>query len=468
MIKQNIPTLRKVIMGVDLCFVAGCFILGWHISSTRSIVDPLLTYLGYLPFLILIWGIMLNFVNLYDSFRVKNILDVVLGLLEAAFFLMAFLGSYFYIFKIKEINPGVILFTVCLTAGVLIFEKVCLLFFFRYVRAKGYNYKVVVIVGAGKRVRQFVNLINKHKEWGFKILGIVDKDEERVGDAVGELKIIGSFKDVSDIIHNNVVDQVVFVVPHSWLGEIEPVMKACEIEGIQTSIAMDYFELKLSKAKQVDLPGFPLLTFESTSDKTFQLIIKNVSDIIFSAVFLILLVPFFCLIALVIKLTSPGPVLFSQERCGVNGRRFMLTKFRTMVVDAESQLKHLQKHNEMGGPAFKMKDDPRVTTAGRFLRRLSLDELPQLWNVFCGDMSVVGPRPPLPSEVEGYDNWQRRRLSMKPGLTCLWQVNGRNKIKDFNEWKKLDLEYIDNWSLGRDIKIFLKTVPVVLFGIGAK
>jgi exopolysaccharide biosynthesis polyprenyl glycosylphosphotransferase len=233
-------------------------------------------------------------------------------------------------------------------------------------------------------------------------------------------------------------------------------------------VAVDYFELKFSRGKQTDMYGFPMMTFDSTPDKIGHLFIKRIFDVIISGLALVLLFPFFLIISIVIKLTSDGSVFFRQERCGLYGRKFNLYKFRTMVKDAEQKLDELRKHNEMAGPVFKMSNDPRLVPMGVFLRRFSIDELPQLWNVFRGDMSLVGPRPPLPKEVKEYDYWQRRRLSMKPGLSCLWQIKGRNKITDFNEWMKLDLEYIDKWSLGLDLNILLRTIPVVLFGVGAK
>jgi exopolysaccharide biosynthesis polyprenyl glycosylphosphotransferase len=197
-----------------------------------------------------------------------------------------------------------------------------------------------------------------------------------------------------------------------------------------------------------------------------QLFIKRGVDIIVSSTGLLVLSPLFLLVGFIIKLSSRGPVLFTQYRAGLNGRKFTLYKFRTMYNDAYKKLSDVEKLNEMDGPVFKIKNDPRVTPFGRFLRKFSIDELPQLYNVFIGHMSLVGPRPPLPKEVDQYELWQRRRLSMRPGLTCLWQIRGRNKV-DFNQWMKLDLEYIDTWSLKLDFYILVKTVPVVLFGIGA-
>ncbi|HOU36535.1 MAG TPA: sugar transferase, partial [Candidatus Omnitrophota bacterium] len=271
-----------------------------------------------------------------------------------------------------------------------------------------------------------------------------------------------------DIIHNQVIDEIIFVVPRSWLNKIEDIMYLCEAEGLRIHIAVDYFELKFSRGRLSELDRFPLLTFSSTPARLGSLVCKRIFDVLISAAILLLSLPLFVAVAILIKLTSDGPVFFKQKRVGLNGRIFRLYKFRTMVRDAELKLQELMPHNEMHGPVFKMSNDPRITPVGRVLRKFSIDELPQFWNVLTGTMSVVGPRPPLPSEVKQYDSWQRRRLSMRPGITCLWQVSGRNRIVDFAKWVKMDLDYIDEWSFWLDMKIFFKTIPVVIFGIGAK
>ncbi|NLF25519.1 MAG: exopolysaccharide biosynthesis polyprenyl glycosylphosphotransferase, partial [Deltaproteobacteria bacterium] len=200
----------------------------------------------------------------------------------------------------------------------------------------------------------------------------------------------------------------------------------------------------------------------------WELGLKRVFDVVVSALLLVVCSPLFAVIALLVRITSPGPVFFVQKRVGLNGRLFNMYKFRSMHSTAESELEALKAQNEMSGPAFKLKNDPRVTALGRFLRRFSLDELPQLWNVFKGEMSLVGPRPPVPGEVNAYARRYRRRLSMRPGMTCTWQVSGRNEIKDFDSWVKLDLEYIDNWSFWQDIRLLLRTIPAVLSGVGAR
>jgi exopolysaccharide biosynthesis polyprenyl glycosylphosphotransferase len=228
----------------------------------------------------------------------------------------------------------------------------------------------------------------------------------------------------------------------------------------------DFISTLLSRTYASDVDGIPILTFSSASHTPGLILIKRMMDVVGSAIALALFSPLMLAIAVAIKITSRGPILHRQVRSGLNGRRFVLLKFRSMHQAAEREQPSLAGRNEASGPVFKMRNDPRVTAVGRHLRRLSLDELPQLWNVLKGDMSLVGPRPPIPMEVERYRRWQRRRLSMKPGLTCLWQINGRSKL-DFDTWMRLDMEYIDNWSLSLDVRILLRTIPVVMFARGA-
>jgi len=313
-------------------------------------------------------------------------------------------------------------------------------------------------------------MIKQHSDWGIKAIGFVDDDISKIsGGTIYGYKVLGTLDDIPSILHNNVIDEVLFVVPRAWLSKIEKIiLYVSEVEGIKVSVAIDLFDHHLSKIKYSFLGTLPLLTFNRTPDELIQLLIKRLFDLFFSFIAIIVLSPVFLITAIIVKVSSKGPVFFRQQRCSLNGRRFTVYKFRTMVVDAEAKLKELLLFNEMQGPAFKMENDPRVTKLGKFLRKSSIDELPQFWNVFKGDMSFVGPRPPMPAEVDKYEPWQRRRLTMRPGITCLWQAFGRNKINNFDEWMKLDLEYIDNWSLWFDFKILLKTIPIVLFGTGAK
>ncbi len=244
-------------------------------------------------------------------------------------------------------------------------------------------------------------------------------------------------------------------------------MLLCEEQGVNVRVVLNFFPNRISKLAVEDLEGIPMLAFSSAPSAMAPLAGKRVFDVVVSALALLLMSPLLILIAIAIKLDSPGPVFFRQRRVGLSGREFRLYKFRSMSHDAEARLSELRSRNEMDGPVFKMRDDPRVTRVGRLLRKTSLDEFPQFLNVLRGEMSVVGPRPPLPSEVRLYERWQRRRLSVKPGITCTWQVSGRNEI-DFARWMDLDLHYIDNWSLWHDLKIVLLTIPAVVFGRGAR
>jgi exopolysaccharide biosynthesis polyprenyl glycosylphosphotransferase len=420
-----------------------------------------------LPVLVVLWGASFYFLGMYRSFRLKKMSEIVTIILQSALISFVLFGSVTYLFRIEDVSRGLVFLIFILTTGVIGVEKAMLRHLFYHLRKKGFNFSNIIVVGTNKRARQFVRQVTRHKEFGLKIVGIVDDGVDK-GETVEGYAVLGGLTHIPEILRNQAVDYVFFIVPRSMLSHIEEPILYCEKVGATVSVAVDLFELQFTTGKEGSFFGMPLITFESTSDKVFQLLLKRVFDFIIAGLALAVLSPVFFLVSLLVKMTSPGPVFFSQTRSGLNGRKFKLYKFRTMVQDAEKKLEELRKHNEMQGPVFKMENDPRITGVGRALRKLSIDELPQLWNVFRGDMSLVGPRPPIPREVEQYDHWQRRRLSMRPGITCIWQVSGRNKITDFNEWMKLDLQYIDTWSFWLDLKILFQTVPVVLFAVGAK
>ncbi len=292
-------------------------------------------------------------------------------------------------------------------------------------------------------------------------------------EVVGELSLGETpVQKLEDLLHEHSANGVIISARHTYFEQVEAAIKTCELEGIEAWLVADFFGTQISRARFDELLGYPLLVFRSTPETSWQGVAKHLMDFAGALLLLILLtivVPVIPLIALAIKLTSPGPVFFRQQRSGLNGAPFTLYKFRTMVTNAE-QFKHeLEAMNEMSGPVFKVTNDPRITSFGKFLRKYSLDELPQLYNVLRTEMSLVGPRPLPVDEVKRFDNLaHRRRLSVKPGLTCLWQISGRNQISDFKDWVRLDLEYIDNWSLWLDLKILIRTIPAVLIGTGAK
>ena len=271
------------------------------------------------------------------------------------------------------------------------------------------------------------------------------------------------------LLHEHAVNGVILSGRHSSFDQIEEAVRACELEGVEAWLVADFFKMQISRASFDDLYGWPVLVFRSTPEASWQSVLKMVLDYVGALLLLIILAVPLSIIALLVKFTSPGPILFRQKRSGLNGQPFTIFKFRTMVSNAEQLKAELSAMNEMTGPVFKVSQDPRITSIGRLLRKFSVDEFPQLLNVLKGEMSLVGPRPlPVDEVRQFYDLAHRRRLSVKPGLTCLWQISGRNNVNDFKDWVRLDLEYIDNWSLWLDIKILWLTVPIVLTGTGAK
>lgn len=468
MLKEKATVFRKLMICADLCIVILSFFLGYFLRGKLNGVAPLASYIVFLPVLIFLWGCLLYAFGMYGSFRTRTLVASAFIILKSSIAGFVFFGMFLYVFKFQDISRLLIGFIFTVTAVLILVEKLILILLFRFIRRRGMNVRSILVVGTGRRAQHFLGLLEQHTEWGLKVIGLIDDDESMVNREICGSKVLGTFKDAPQIIRDYVIDEVIFIVPRSWLNRIEELMHLCESEGLKVHVAVDYFNLKISRAKVSEIHGFPLLSFESTSDRLWHLVVKRIMDITLSLTSLLILSPVLVITALLIKLTSPGPVFFRQERCGLNGRRFTLYKFRTMVKGAETKLSELLNYNEMDGPVFKMANDPRITPIGRLLRKFSIDELPQLWNVFKGNMSLVGPRPPLPQEVKKYDDWQRRRLSMRPGITCLWQTNGRNHITDFEQWTKMDLEYIDQWSLGLDCKVLLKTVPAVISGKGAK
>ncbi len=415
---------------------------------------------------IVFWLTFMAMLGAYTDFRTRPFLQIVWIIIRAGLFVTLALGSVVFLTKMTLTSRLFIITLVSISAIALMLEKKLILMILEFLRQSGYNSVNLLIVGTGKRAQQFIDTVQTHSKWGLNIVGLVDDEPGKVGTYVKGFKVLGRLKDIPRLLHDYVIDNVVFVVPRRWLGKIEEAIIACENEGVGAYISIDLYNTKISRLKQSNLGEFPLLEFETVPAKEWELFIKRVVDVILSVLGIIVAAPLFILIGIGIKLSSKGPIFFKQERCGLNGRRFTLYKFRTMRVGADIVKKELERKNEMRGPVFKIKHDPRVYPFGRFLRKTSMDELPQLFNVLKGDMSIVGPRPPLPVEVDMYEIWQRRRLSLKPGLTCIWQVSGRNDI-DFEEWMRMDLDYIDNWSFWLDLKIMFKTIFVVLFGYGA-
>lgn len=326
--------------------------------------------------------------------------------------------------------------------------------------------RFVMVVGLGERARRLGEALERSAEYGVRLKGFVaDAPDSPAEIRLGADYPVFPLAELPAILRGHVIDEIIFAVDSQKLSDLEEVFLFCDEEGVRTRVAVDFFPHVNSDIYLERLAFTPLLTFSAAPHDEIRLMAKRAIDVLLAAAGLVVLAPFMLLVALLIRLTSPGPVIFHHTRCGLNGRRFTFYKFRSMCAGADV-LRPSVEHMSQRTTAIKIPGDPRLTPIGRYLRKFSIDEWPQLWNVLKGDMSLVGPRPAVPSEVDQYQCWQRRRLRMRPGLTCLWALAGRDDV-DFETWMKLDMQYIDNWSLGLDCKILLLTIPRVLTGRGA-
>lgn len=475
MLKERAKAIAYWVWTTDLVLTALAFLLAWWLRSQLAPqlaprlfpteLYPLSRYLGLLPLVLVIWTLLLVTREAYTSRRTVALASELWQVVQVVAAGTLILAAAGWLLRLDFVSRPFLVLFASLNLLFLAAEKLVLRLAARRVRARGYNYRTLLIVGINPRAEEVARIIDEHPHWGLKLTGFVAPNGGHGGTFAG-LPVLGSADDLPQILQQEVVDEVIFVLSRRQLEEFEESFLLCSELGIRARVAL-YFPHMKARVVLEELEGIPLLTFTNTPGAPFPLFLKRLGDVTVSLLGMVLTAPLLPVIATAVKLSSRGPVLYSQQRCGLNGRRFTLHKFRTMYVGSDRKMEEVAHLNEVDGPAFKARRDPRVTPVGRVLRRLSLDELPQLVNVLRGDMSLVGPRPPLPDEVQHYQRWQRRRLSMKPGITGLWQVSGRAGLDDFNRWIALDLAYIDQWSLWLDLKILLKTVPAVLSTRGA-
>ncbi|HLF55936.1 MAG TPA: sugar transferase [Thermoanaerobaculia bacterium] len=483
MLKQQARLVAGLVILADLALVSGAFLAAHAVRShfapaiglgERSPgLYPLDRYLPLLPLALAIWGILLWSTGRYRSHRRVPLLEEASALVRVNLLAAAAFALSVWFFRLDErllgsdrISRSWIALFALISFLALAAEKLALRLAARRIRERGLNFRTIVIVGTGPTAGSIAEAILDHRWWGYRLLGVLAAEDaaEPVDPRAGPL--LGCARDLERLMADNVIDEVVFAVPPRDVARFENLVFTLQDQGILVRFALDLLPHSRTRVELEELEGVPFLSFSTSPSGVLPLAFKRAMDLALSFVLLALALPVIFLVALTIKLSAGGAVLFRQRRCGLNGRVFTLYKFRTMDADAEGRRIEVEHLNEMGGPVFKARNDPRVTRLGRVLRKFSLDELPQLWNVLRGDMSLVGPRPPIPDEVARYERWQRRRLAMKPGLTGLWQVSGRNEV-DFERWMALDLQYIDNWSPWLDLKILARTVPVVLSGRGA-
>jgi len=474
--------LRSLIFALyDLVLTALAFPLAYLLRTyllprlaARWVELPAMFPFGdYWPLLVgmlLIWPVAGYLLRVYHGVEWRDLRQMLRDVTQVVSVGVVATLAGLYLFKLDYISR---LFVLCIgmVAWVLLaVGRWLLLTVGAWLREKLERYHYSLIVGTGPEAGELAKLIEAGEPLGLRLVGFVHAGEGSPPTAAPvELRRtypVLPLADVPAILHQRVVDEVLFAVGKEDLERLEPLLLRCEEEGVKTRVQLQFLPRTFSRVYLENLRHVPLLTFASTPENELHLFVKRAADVLLASLLLVLLSPLLLLLALLVKLTSSGPILYRQRRCGLGGRQFTLYKFRSMIAGAEQQRAELEALRERAGPAFKMADDPRCTPLGRWMRKFSLDELPQLWNILRGDMSFVGPRPPLPEEVNRYEPWQRRRLRMRPGLTCLWVLEGRSQLS-FERWMRLDLAYIDTWSLWLDLKIFLKTIPRVLSGRGA-
>jgi exopolysaccharide biosynthesis polyprenyl glycosylphosphotransferase len=370
-----------------------------------------------------------------------------------------------YLLRLDLSRPFLILFTLFAAFLVFVF-RLASRRLVGLIRREFGALRYVLVVGLGPRARRLGLNLESSADQGIRLKGFLSLDGETAPVRLAAAAYpVFPISDLAAMLRQEVIDEVVFAVDSDALQSLEDVFLQCDEEGVRTRVAVDFFPHVNSEMYLERLGSIPLLTFSAAPDDEVRLFLKRVIDFSIAAVGLVVLSPLFLFIAVLVRLTSPGPAIFRQQRCGLNGRLFTFYKFRSMVRDAEARRAEVL-HMSQRSTATKIPNDPRLTPVGGFLRRFSIDELPQLFNVLRGDMSLVGPRPAIPEEVAQYQVWQRRRLRMRPGLTCIWALNGRDAV-DFDTWMKMDMQYIDNWSLGLDWQIIFRTIPQVVLGKGA-
>jgi exopolysaccharide biosynthesis polyprenyl glycosylphosphotransferase len=464
MIRRHLMTLRAGLMLLDGVIAVGVFVAVATIRFRDGGMGTLLEALGLelLPAALLwavIWVTALWLAGLYRLDVRWRIWTEVRDVSRATLVVVAVILSTLFLVKGTDVSRLFLVLLFVAQPAVTLAGRLILRRIFERNRSRGRDPRYMLVAGTGTLAQSFADRVESHPGLGLRIIGHLTAPGET--ESVVTRPILGTISDIEDIFHSQVVDEVAVCLPPTAAHYLEPITGLAAGEGKTVRVPVDPVEEVLPGAVQEEFDGFLVRSLVHDGQREVGLFLKRVMDIIGSAVGLIVFSPLLIGAAIAIYLTDGAPILFRQERVGLHGRPFTMLKFRTMVRDAEEQLDELMEFNERSGAAFKMEDDPRITGVGRFLRRTSLDELPQFWNVLTGSMSLVGPRPPLPREVAEYDIWHRRRLSMKPGITGLWQIEARHE-PDFDRWVEHDLIYIDGWSIWLDVKILLRTVPALL------
>lgn len=473
MIRERINLILKLYSLLDLSVIALAFPAAYFLRNQFSSLSgipslmPLPEYLPLLGFILPIWMGLLFLNKAYSSHRGRSYLPLLWTIVKTNLGGVSVLSLLFFTLKLHLFNRSLVFLFVLVCTALLTAEKIAVVKWLEYIRKQGKNLKRVLIIGTDSRVQVIIKRIEQHPETGFFITGLLSEYPDELYHKVYGYNVIGEFQDLGRVLHEEIIDEVICAIPIFALHKIQPSLDICEQMGINCRIVLDTHNYSSTFKMFVDdILDLPLISFSYREKQFLSLGVKRLMDVVVSASCLLALSPALAIIAGLIKWQSPGKALFTQIRSGLNGRRFVMYKFRTMVENAEALREELLEQNEASGPIFKIRHDPRITKIGGYLRRTSLDEIPQLWNVLKGEMSLVGPRPLPLVESEQIVGRERRRLAMKPGITGMWQCNGRSS-STYEHLIAMDLHYVDNWSLALDLKLLLKTIPIVFRCVGA-
>jgi exopolysaccharide biosynthesis polyprenyl glycosylphosphotransferase len=471
MFEERSEQVGRVMTLLDMGLTVAVFLFSYWLRDYFEIFveveGGLFSHVALLPLILALLGASLSYFGAYRRLRGSTIFSYAWSVFRAVVASSILVVALLFVLKIEYVNREVLLIFAVLELLTLITLRAGTVWYFRRSLCKGENYLKVLIIGTGQRAVNLSRTLRRRSEWGIEIVGHLDPDATRVGTQVDGFPVLGTVNDIASVLKDHVIDEVILAIPRSLIQDAELIAYECEVEGVKLRWMADVFDLKVARMQLVELGKIPLLTLEPVAQDEWKLMAKRVFDLILTLGSMPIVLPIIGVIALAIKLDSPGPVFFRQDRVGLKKRRFQMIKFRSMIVNAEEKMKEIEHLNEAEGPIFKMKNDPRITRVGKVIRKASLDELPQLFNVIKGEMSLVGPRPMSLRDVDLFDKGiQRKRFSVKPGVTCIWQISGRSNLP-FAKWLELDLQYIENWSLLLDFKILFKTIPAVLKGSGA-
>lgn len=455
-----------------LAFGFAYILSGWLNKTYPYIFPPQIQLNSSFITIIILFGIitvaMFSINKAYSYQRFTSVSTEFFIILKVTFIIFLVSISLIFLLGMKDFPRTILILFYLLNILLFSLQKAFLFLVAQKIRKRGKDRKKVILVGTGRRAINFINIVNQNFGWGLDIIGILTDDSQKIGSRISGVEVIDHSKNIENILKLFNPQEVIFTISTKRFNSFRDVFDVCEREGVQIRLNSDFFGY-ITKDVRVDkVYGLNIISFSTVKRNEFDLYLKRIIDIVGSIVALILFAPIILIAALCIWISDGRPIIYNWNVVGIDKKPIRSWKLRTMVINADSLKEKLLEKNEMDGPVFKIKDDPRIIPCGKWIRKYSIDETPQLISVLKGDLSLVGPRPAGPHELDRYESWQRRKLSIKPGLTCLWQIHGRNEIKKFDDWVKLDLFYIDNWTLWLDLKILFKTVFAVINSKGAR